>query len=163
MFIDFSTEVLPYFMGRINTFHNDIYHRDIGTIESFLTAQWECPNTMTIPAHIDDSWRVFCEKNSGGFSSDMLNSLADALQREVIPWTGNEADCSSFLAGENEKIFAVNEEPDLLTLVRCIDKMGLRGKDPLVFLPHVHAGFSSKRILAEQGLKSLAICAGSAK
>ncbi len=37
--IDFSTEVLPHFMGRINTFHNDIYHRDIGTVESLLAAQ----------------------------------------------------------------------------------------------------------------------------
>lgn len=39
--IDFSTEVLPHFIGRINTFHNDIYHRDIGTPESLATAQGE--------------------------------------------------------------------------------------------------------------------------
>ena len=41
--IDFSTEVLPQFMGRINTFHNDIYHRDIGTVESLMDAQREFP------------------------------------------------------------------------------------------------------------------------
>ena len=41
--IDFSTEVLPHFMGRINTFHNEIYHRDIGTLESLLVAQREYP------------------------------------------------------------------------------------------------------------------------
>ena len=39
--IDFSTEVLPRFMGRINTFHNDTYHRDIGTRASLLAAQSE--------------------------------------------------------------------------------------------------------------------------
>lgn len=39
--IDFSTEVLPHFMGRINTFHNDVYHRDIGTVESLMLAQNE--------------------------------------------------------------------------------------------------------------------------
>ena len=41
--IDFSTEVLPHFMGRINTFHNDVYHRDIGTLESLTLAQSEYP------------------------------------------------------------------------------------------------------------------------
>ncbi len=41
--IDFSTEVLPHFMGRINTFHNAIYHRDIGTLPSLLAAQREYP------------------------------------------------------------------------------------------------------------------------
>ena len=41
--IDFSTEVLPHFMGRINTFHNDVYHRDIGTLESLAAARIEYP------------------------------------------------------------------------------------------------------------------------
>ena len=39
--IDFSTEVLPHFMGRINTFHNNVYHRDIGNLESLRVAQSE--------------------------------------------------------------------------------------------------------------------------
>lgn len=41
--IDFSTEVLPHFMGRINTFHNNVYHRDIGNLESLMLAQTEYP------------------------------------------------------------------------------------------------------------------------
>lgn len=36
--IDFSTEVLPRFLGRIYTFHNRVYHRDIGTPESYQFA-----------------------------------------------------------------------------------------------------------------------------
>jgi mannose-1-phosphate guanylyltransferase len=36
--IDFSTEVLPHYMGRIYTFHNGNYHRDIGTPESYAQA-----------------------------------------------------------------------------------------------------------------------------
>jgi len=39
--IDFSTEVLPCFLNRINTFKNTIYHRDIGTVESYEKAQKE--------------------------------------------------------------------------------------------------------------------------
>ncbi len=41
--IDFSTEVLPHYLGRIFTFHNGVYHRDIGTIESYNRAEREYP------------------------------------------------------------------------------------------------------------------------
>jgi mannose-1-phosphate guanylyltransferase len=37
--IDFSTQVLPAFINRIYTFHNAVYHRDIGTIEAYQKAQ----------------------------------------------------------------------------------------------------------------------------
>jgi mannose-1-phosphate guanylyltransferase len=36
--IDFSTEVLPHYVGHIYTFHNSGYHRDIGTIASYKLA-----------------------------------------------------------------------------------------------------------------------------
>ncbi len=39
--IDFSLDVLPAYMGKINTFVNNTYHRDIGTVESFAMAQIE--------------------------------------------------------------------------------------------------------------------------
>jgi len=41
--IDLSTEVLPAFMGRICTFHNAVYHRDIGNHESLRKAEAEFP------------------------------------------------------------------------------------------------------------------------
>ena len=41
--IDFSNEIIPAYLGRINIFHNEIYHRDIGTPESLLLAQHEYP------------------------------------------------------------------------------------------------------------------------
>ncbi len=37
--IDFSTEVLPHYIGKIFTFHNSTYHRDIGTMGSYNMAQ----------------------------------------------------------------------------------------------------------------------------
>jgi len=40
-FIDLSTEVIPHFVGRICTFHNSTYHRDIGTPESLRQAEAE--------------------------------------------------------------------------------------------------------------------------
>ncbi len=45
-FIDFSTEVIPNYLGRIFVFHNDVYHRDIGTIESYETACEEFPKRI---------------------------------------------------------------------------------------------------------------------
>ncbi|OQW46806.1 MAG: mannose-1-phosphate guanylyltransferase [Proteobacteria bacterium SG_bin7] len=40
-FVDISTEIIPKFMGRIFTYHNKHYHRDIGTIESLDLANKE--------------------------------------------------------------------------------------------------------------------------
>ncbi len=37
--LDFSKDVLPAYMGKINTYLNSIYHRDIGTPESYAQAQ----------------------------------------------------------------------------------------------------------------------------
>lgn len=37
--IDFSLDVIPKFMGKINSYLNDIYHKDIGTIDSYAEAQ----------------------------------------------------------------------------------------------------------------------------
>ena len=40
-FVDLSTEVIPHFLGRIATFHNTRYHRDIGTLDSLAAAERE--------------------------------------------------------------------------------------------------------------------------
>jgi mannose-1-phosphate guanylyltransferase len=40
-FVDVSTEVIPKFLGHIQTFHNTDYHRDIGTPESLAAAERE--------------------------------------------------------------------------------------------------------------------------
>ena len=41
--IDFSTEVIPHLINQIFTYENTVYHRDIGTIESYHKAQKEFP------------------------------------------------------------------------------------------------------------------------
>jgi mannose-1-phosphate guanylyltransferase len=43
--IDFSLDVIPAFIGKINTFHNSVYHRDIGTIESLKLVQKQTVNS----------------------------------------------------------------------------------------------------------------------
>ena len=39
--IDFSIDIISKLIGKINTFENDIYHRDIGNLESYSLAQVE--------------------------------------------------------------------------------------------------------------------------
>ena len=39
--IDLSLDVIPRFLGRMHCFHNDDYHRDIGTLESLSLAERE--------------------------------------------------------------------------------------------------------------------------
>ena len=41
--IDFSTEVLPHYIGKINTFENEVYHRDIGSLQNLELARLEYP------------------------------------------------------------------------------------------------------------------------
>lgn len=47
--IDFSNEVLPKYLGRINTFLNDVYHRDIGTVESYEIAKSDIKKFVNLP------------------------------------------------------------------------------------------------------------------
>jgi len=44
--VDFSTDVIPLLLGRVQTFHNPIYHRDIGTPESLALAQFDYPMAL---------------------------------------------------------------------------------------------------------------------
>jgi len=50
---DFSTEVLPYFSGKIATWKNESVHRDIGTIEMLRVAQ---KDDCLLPIWPKDSW-----------------------------------------------------------------------------------------------------------
>ena len=45
--IDLSTEVIPHFLGRISTYHNADYHRDIGSPESLRAAERDYPRSLS--------------------------------------------------------------------------------------------------------------------
>ena len=46
--LDFSIDILPNFMGKINTYHNNTYHRDIGDLISLNKAIEEYPKIKKI-------------------------------------------------------------------------------------------------------------------
>ena len=76
--VDFSTEVLPHFMGRIATFHNDCYHRDIGTLASLTSAQFEFPlRAGSLPVRAGDPWFGLMREESR--AQDFLRVLNGAL------------------------------------------------------------------------------------
>jgi mannose-1-phosphate guanylyltransferase len=79
--LDFSTEVLPHFVGHIHTFHNSLYHRDIGTVVDLIRAQFEFPLARARAADAGaQSWRRLM---GGGQRDDLeqrfLRSVANAL------------------------------------------------------------------------------------
>lgn len=56
---DFSTEILPHFIGRMNSFHNDLYHRDIGNVTALTEAQREIrnkPQAMSLISSVPSYW-----------------------------------------------------------------------------------------------------------
>ena len=56
--MDISTDVLPHLLGRIATWHNDGYHRDIGTPSSHNAAHQEIPASVLDTSHCD-RWASF--------------------------------------------------------------------------------------------------------
>ena len=57
---DFSTEVIPEFMGKIATWKNDNVLVDIGTIDSLTNAQ---KLNCTSPSWPQDDWQILFMKN----------------------------------------------------------------------------------------------------
>ena len=41
--VDLSTEVIPHFLGKLFTYQNTLYHRDIGTMKSWIEANDDFP------------------------------------------------------------------------------------------------------------------------
>jgi len=73
---DFSTEVLPRYVGRISTWHNAEIHRDIGTLSELRAAQADL-----VPAHFvfgKDEWQ------RGFESSAIFNNLIRYIESQGL-------------------------------------------------------------------------------
>jgi mannose-1-phosphate guanylyltransferase len=44
--LDLSTEVIPHYLGKIFTYENTTYHRDIGTMDSWTEANQDFPQNL---------------------------------------------------------------------------------------------------------------------
>ena len=101
--VDFSTEVLPSFMGRIFAFHNGCYHRDIGTPASLALAQLEYP---LVAMQFQVSHRHCEEAKPTKQSTSAVHDAAGLLRLRLAmtengggdPWYGLMAEHSGALA-----------------------------------------------------------------
>lgn len=158
-FIDFSTEALPPYMGRIYTFHNANYHRDIGNPESYLAAQIEFPQGL---AKFDgyNGWEAWCKKKSDMLNNDFLKALASAYHANIIDadqWLAGKTDHSN-ITSEGTKIIPCNGMKNQVEeLLRFIEGSKLNKENIILFFREVPRNFSSRSLFEETQLKSLAL------
>jgi mannose-1-phosphate guanylyltransferase len=79
--IEFSTDVIPHFVGRIFAFHNGAYHRDIGTLKSLMQAQLEYPLVAETEAAAaeTDPWHGLMRDAGGRLARELSNALQTAF------------------------------------------------------------------------------------
>ena len=100
--VDFSTEVLPVFMGRIFAFHNGSYHRDIGNPASLALAQLDFPLAAiqfeTSPRHCEEAEPTTQSSSVHGASGLLRLRLAMTEINNDDPWYGLMTDNNGALA-----------------------------------------------------------------
>jgi mannose-1-phosphate guanylyltransferase len=74
-FVDFSTEVIPHFLGRMFTYRNTSYHEDIGTLDRWRRAQHEFPGVLPERGQAG-AWLRLLEAHPG---------LAQAVDALLVP------------------------------------------------------------------------------
>jgi len=85
--VDFSTDVLMKILDRVHTFHNDVYHRDIGTPASLAKAQLDCFNAAGAGMSnsiTGDPWYGLMSDNGGALARDFARAV-EAAGAEVNP------------------------------------------------------------------------------
>ncbi len=80
-FAEFSVDVLPHYVGRMATFPNDIYHRDIGSLEKLLLAQIEYPlvRASRMAGSTHDPWFGLMREADGRLARQLMQAVAGAL------------------------------------------------------------------------------------
>ncbi|PZA09283.1 nucleotidyltransferase family protein [Rhodopseudomonas palustris] len=97
--VDFSTEVLPVFMGRIFSFHNGSYHRDIGNPASLAQAQLDYPlAVLASPRHCEEAQPTTQSSPVHGDSGLLRLRLAMTQTNSDDAWYGLMTDNDGALA-----------------------------------------------------------------
>jgi mannose-1-phosphate guanylyltransferase len=74
--VDLSNEVIPHFLGRIFASHNTAYHRDIGTIKSWIESNRDFPYMPATENH-KRVWRDILEDGEGRLAKIVELLLTD--------------------------------------------------------------------------------------
>ncbi|MBF0469068.1 MAG: nucleotidyltransferase family protein [Desulfamplus sp.] len=157
-FIDFSTEVLPVYTGRIYTWHNGGYHRDIGCPDSLLDAQIEYPG-LTLDSVKNSFWGRVCDET---ISFQMVEALADYFSARIVNGDGQtkESIVDSLVSSEKKNILSFHNFPSNTDEILDAVKTECANSSPLIFFFRVPQGFSSRKQFDTYHLKSLAMRIG---
>jgi dTDP-glucose pyrophosphorylase len=159
-YIDFSIDVLPFLLNKIYTYHNNNYHRDIGSLESYLSAQIECPVSLKEQNIDSDSWLKLCQKDRGILSDMMVSALAQALNAEIIQVIMGQIKSSKNvdLISKNILIHVKEFITDYSFFSNIYNDYLVYNKNCFFYLENTFSGFSSRELFEKYGLKSLALC-----
>jgi mannose-1-phosphate guanylyltransferase len=158
-FIDFTMEVIPHYIGKIYTYYNGVYHRDVGTFESYISAQIESPISIAAPEYDCDSWFKLCNRKS--LYNDFLLSLANAFCAEIIETPDTGIVLHSMEAGQMKNYIVAfkDNKIDARQAIDHLEKKGVPLKKIIFFIQETTSGFSSKTMFEKYGIKSLVVCA----
>ena len=160
-FIDFSTEVLPAYMGRVYTFHNVHYHRDIGNPESYLTAQIEFPVAMK-GVDSNNGWEAWCQKNIDMLNNDFLKAFASAYHANIInadELLSGQIDHSIVTSVGTKIIHSQRMKNQIEGLLRFAEASKLNKTNIIIFFREVPFNFSSRELFEKTQIRSLALYA----
>lgn len=164
--IDFSTEVLPHYIGKIYTYHNAFYHKDIGNINNLMEAQKEFPYVDRFDFSNDnDTWNSFC--GTGGYhqARRIMLALSEALNVSILQLIPEEH-CKlleglhiSSVVKENVLLVADRIPSDFEGIAAELKERYIAVAQIFVLFHIVPIGYSSREIFEKYGLKTFAICA----
>ena len=157
-FIDFSTEVLPYFIGKISTFHNSTFHCDIGRLDHFLSAQYEFSGSHN-SNYTSDGWRKFLQQNTL-LPQELLVVLCEALDGVIVNIekdSDNRVDAALQQADKHFTIFNVlSQDTDIEKIAMEISRKASPNlQNILMYLPWSKEDFSSKLFFERFGIQTL--------
>jgi len=159
-FIDFSTEVLPYFVkaGMVYTYYNDHYHRDIGNIESYLTAQIEFPHSSELK-DTKNAWALLCKKYDSKFNDNMLSALSSAFIGESVDAEEMIGKHKNFVIDKrkNYVICCSDIKNQLNYIINMLADKKLTASNILIYFPKAPFKFSSRELFEKTGLKSIVL------
>jgi len=79
--VDISNDVIPSFIGQIFSWHNELYHRDIGTLESWIESNLDFPSMPASPIN-KRAWHKILENNQGQLSTVIEKLLMGGSKTE---------------------------------------------------------------------------------
>ena len=144
--VDFSTEIIPHFLGRIQTWHNSGYHRDIGTVASLLAAQVEF-------CHLVESQEAPAADNAlaqGAQAQALAESLAEALGLPLVPLGPTTAKLPSGPA-----VLYLPHVSDLDSAMGLLHKSSATLVGCVAFLETAPPGFSARQVWKRLGLRCI--------